>query len=53
MDGARTVSLPLDIAHSATDGPLASVSDETLRLLLATPHRPKNGNGLVINEVVR
>ena len=50
MDGARTVSLPLDIAHSATDGPLASVSDETLRLLVENARQFKEGSGVVIDE---
>jgi hypothetical protein len=50
MDGARTLSLPLYIAHSATDGPLASVSDETLRLLVENARQFKEGSGVVLDE---
>ena len=39
----------LDIAHSVTDRPLAHLSDEVLRMLVANAQQLKEGSGVVID----
>ncbi|SVA98636.1 uncharacterized protein METZ01_LOCUS151490 [marine metagenome] len=42
----------LDIAHSVTDRPLAHLSDETLRLLVANAQQLKDGSSVVEGQIV-
>ena len=39
----------LDIAHSVSDQPLESLSDETLRLLVENARQLKEGSGVVVD----
>ena len=42
----------LGIAHSVTDRPLAHLSDETLRLLVANAQQLKDGSSVVEGQII-